>query len=182
MMSLDRSWTVFLVSLVSLSVLPDATSSASFPHEGVPESRQTDSFSLQAFYQDGSDESSAKSLNDHGTPRPRLSTLHRYIGYGAVLLGGAAAVSGSSDDLHHAAGMGSATLALGACLTGILEYRGMIDLRDGLSAYDSHAILASLGAASLATAVILANSDGEHSGLASAGAITAGVAIVGVRW
>ena len=108
--------------------------------------------------------------------------LHKGLGYSAVALAVAAAVSGSSDDAHHAAGVGAGILGLGACLTGIAELHAYIDLTDGLSEYDWHALLTGLAAGSMAAAVVLATSDSEHAGLGSAAAAGMGLAVVILRF
>jgi len=111
---------------------------------------------------------------------------HKYMGYGTVLLAGLAAVSHSSHDLHRAASYGTTWLAAATCATGFSGFEGFIDLSDGLSVYDTHAILGTLGTIGFAATLAMAEADADssHGGIggASAAAMGLSVVVLKIRW
>ncbi len=111
---------------------------------------------------------------------------HKFMGYGTVLLAGLAAVSHSSHDFHRAASYGATWLASATCATGFSGYKGFIDLTDGLSVYDTHAILGAAGTIGFAATLVMAeaDSDGNHDsiGAASAAAMGLSVVVLKIRW
>ena len=63
----------------------------------------------------------------------------------ALALGAVAAVSSSSEDLHCVSAWGAAALGSAALATGLVKYRRVVDLGDGISNRDVHAVLGGLG-------------------------------------
>jgi hypothetical protein len=90
-----------------------------------------------------------------------MRSAHKWLGYGAVALGTVAALSSSSEDVHCAAAWGAAALGTAALTAGIVKYRRTVDLSDGISRFDGHAILGGLAAAGFITACVLAGAGGE---------------------
>ena len=90
-----------------------------------------------------------------------MRSAHKWLGYGAIALGTVAAFSSSSEDLHCAAAWGAAVAGSAALTTGIVKYRRTVDLSDGISRLDGHAILGGLAAAGFITACVLAGTGGE---------------------
>jgi ammonia channel protein AmtB len=112
---------------------------------------------------------------------------HRFMGYGTIALAGLAAASNSDHDLHRVASYAALWLAGATCATGFSGHQGAIDLSDGLSAYDTHALLGSLGTIGFAATLALAEADDDDSshgglGAASAAAMGLSVIIVNIKW
>lgn len=112
---------------------------------------------------------------------------HRFMGYGTIGLAGLAAVSNSDHDLHRITSYAALWLAAATCATGFSGHQGAIDLSDGLSAYDTHALLGSLGTIGFAATLALAEADDDDSshgglGAASAAAMGISVLIVNIKW
>lgn len=111
---------------------------------------------------------------------------HTYMGYGTVLLAALAAVSHSSHDFHRAASYGATWLASATCATGFSGYKGFIDLSDGLSVYDTHAILGAAGTIGFAATLVMAESDSDanHGGIGAASTAAMGLSVVvlKIRW
>lgn len=111
---------------------------------------------------------------------------HTYMGYGTVLLAALAAVSHSSHDFHRAASYGATWLASATCATGFSGYKGFIDLSDGLSAYDTHAILGAAGTIGFAATLVMAEADSDTNhdgiGVASTAAMGLSVVVLKIRW
>ena len=127
-----------------------------------------------------------------------MRSAHKWLGYSAIALGTVAAFSSSSEDLHCAASWGAAALGTAALTTGIIKYRRTVDLSDGISRFDGHAILGGLAAAGFITACILAGTSGEdddeggddddvnstHAAIGGAALVTMAVSVViiKVKW
>jgi hypothetical protein len=92
---------------------------------------------------------------------PNMRTAHKWLGYSALALGAVAAFSSSSEDLHCGAAWGAAILGTAALTTGVVKYRRTVDLSDGISRFDGHAILGGLAAVGFITACVLAGTGGE---------------------
>jgi|GEM_PF-6475659 len=107
---------------------------------------------------------------------------HKYLGYATLVMAGLAAVSSSSHGLHRAASYAAIGLGGGTIATGFKEYGGYIDLSDGLSKYDTHAILGTVGALAFTAAVIAAEADQSHSGFGVASAVSMGLSAVVIKW
>lgn len=90
-----------------------------------------------------------------------MRSAHKWLGYSAIALGTVAAFSSSSEDLHCASSWGAAILGTAALTTGIVKYHRTVDLSDGISRHDGHAILGSLAAVGFITACVLAGTSGE---------------------
>ena len=125
-----------------------------------------------------------------------MRTAHRWLGYSAIALGTVAAFSSSSEDLHCASAWGAAALGAAAVTTGILKYRRTVDLSDGISRLDGHAILGGLAAAGFIAAVVMAQSSREDEweddddanslhasiGGVSLAAMAVSVVIIKIKW
>ena len=90
-----------------------------------------------------------------------MRSAHKWLGYSAIALGTVAAFSSSSEDLHCAASWSAAALGAAALTTGVIKYRRTVDLSDGISRFDGHAILGGLAAAGFITACVLGGTGGE---------------------
>lgn len=110
--------------------------------------------------------------------------LHKYLGYGTVLLAGMAAVSGSYRSLHYGSAYAATGTGLAACLTGYMEYGDRFDLEDGLFSEDNlHIMLGVLGTIGLITAVAIeGTSQSSHSGIGGAGGASMLLSVITIRW
>ena len=90
-----------------------------------------------------------------------MRSAHKWLGYSAIALGTVAAFSSSSEDLHCVSSWGTAILGMAALTTGIIKYRRTVDLSDGISRLNGHAILGGLAAVGFITACVLAGTSGE---------------------
>ncbi len=127
-----------------------------------------------------------------------MRSAHKWLGYSAIALGTVAAFSSSSEDLHCAASWGAAALGAAAVTTGVIKYRRTVDVSNGISRLDGHAILGGLAAAGFITACILAGTSGEdddegeddddagklHAGIGgvSLAVMAVSVVIIKVKW
>ncbi|MDY6950543.1 MAG: hypothetical protein SWE60_03455 [Thermodesulfobacteriota bacterium] len=110
--------------------------------------------------------------------------LHKYLGYGTVLLAGIAAVSSGSRSVHYGAAYGATGAALATCLTGYIEYSDRFSLEDGLLSKDNaHIMLGVLGTIGIATAVTIADSsDSSHKHAGGAGGVSMLLSVVTIKW
>ncbi len=128
-----------------------------------------------------------------------MRSAHKWLGYSAIALGTVAAVSSSSEDLHCATAWGAAVLGTAALTTGVIKYRRTVDLSDGISRFDGHAILGGLAAVGFITACVLAGTGGEDDddeweddddagtthaaiGAVSLAAMAVSVVVIKVKW
>lgn len=114
-----------------------------------------------------------------------LRRLHKYSGYGTLLLAGMAAVSSSNRSMHYGCAYSAAGAALVTCLTGYLEYRNIFNMGRGLFADENiHIILGVVGTIGLAASVAMADSGEEtsHSSIGGAGAASMLISVVVIRW
>jgi hypothetical protein len=132
----------------------------------------------------------------HGTPLSNIQTssfsegkssldmgfLHKYLGYGTLLLAGVAAATGSDSSTHHYSALGSATLGVMTLATGYYEYGDMFDIDEGFSKYNLHIALGTLGAIGFATEAIIASTDSGHGGLGIGSAAVMGAAFIVILW
>lgn len=133
-----------------------------------------------------------------GSSSMNMRSAHKWLGYSAIALGTVAAFSSSSEDLHCATAWGAAVLGAAAVTTGIIKYRRTVDLSNGISRLDGHAILGGLAAAGFITACVLAGTGGEdddeweddddsnklHAGIGGVALATMAVSVViiKVKW
>ncbi len=132
----------------------------------------------------------------HGTPISNLQTslsseskssldmgfLHKYLGYGTLLLAGVAAATGSESSTHHYSAVGSASLGVMTLATGYYEYGDMFEADEGFSKYNLHIALGTLGAIGFATEAIIAATDSDHGGLGIGSAAVMGAALIVIIW
>ena len=110
---------------------------------------------------------------------------HKYLGYTTILLAGIAAITSSNKSLHYGAAYTATGTALATCFTGYYEYRDRFDLEEGLFSDDNlHIILGALGTLGIATAVAIADSDGEngHAGPGIAGGTAMLISVIVIKW
>ena len=111
--------------------------------------------------------------------------LHRYLGYGTVLLAGVAAVSSSNKDVHYGAAYGCAGAALATVTTGYMAYSDRFNMEDEFFTKDNtHILLGTIGAIGCITAVALADSEGGngHSGAGVFGGSAMALSVLTIRW
>ncbi len=111
-----------------------------------------------------------------------LGNAHKILGYGTLLAGAAAAFSGSDSDGHHVAAYVACILGGATCATGLLSFSGWIDLSDGFSKYDWHALVTGVATAGFITAVALAEAEEDHSGIGSGSFVAMTIPIVAIRF
>lgn len=114
-----------------------------------------------------------------------MENLHKYLGFGAVLLGAIAGPTQSEKDLHYASAYSATGLAIAACLTGYWEHGYRFDLSNGLFDKDNlHIILGTIGTVALIAAVASADSgeSGSHGGIGIGGTASMAVSIITIRW
>jgi hypothetical protein len=123
-----------------------------------------------------------------GTDRPSqmnhwgLSRTHRYLGYATALAGLAAGVSSSSESFHKAAGFTTAGLAGLTWGTGVIKYRGYIDLSRGINRYNVHALLTTLATIGFIITVSMGNADKSHGSIGVSSEAAMVIPIVIMRW
>lgn len=129
----------------------------------------------------------ATDLPDSRTTRESTSfstmTAHKYLGYSTLALTALAAVSNSSHEIHRAASYGAAWLAGATCATGFAGYGNVIDLSEGVSTHDTHAVFGILGTAALVATLVIAEADNDsgHGGIGGASAAALGISVIAVK-
>ncbi len=144
---------------------------------------QTSSQDDATYFQHGTPISNLHSSSfSEGNSALDMGFLHRYLGYGTLLLAGAAAVTGSDNSTHHYAAVGSATLGVMTLATGYYEYGDMFEIDEGFSKSNLHIALSTLGAIGFATEAIIASTDSDHGGLGVGSAALMGAAFIVILW
>ncbi|MBA2882885.1 hypothetical protein HNR65_003240 [Desulfosalsimonas propionicica] len=113
----------------------------------------------------------------------RTMTAHKYLGYSTLALTALAAVSNSSHEIHRAASYGAAWLAGATCATGFAGYGNVINLSEGISTHDTHAVFGILGTAALVATLVIAEADNDsgHGGIGGASAAALGISVIAVK-
>jgi len=111
-----------------------------------------------------------------------MGFLHKYLGYGTLLLAGVAGATGSESSVHHYSAVGATTLGLMTLATGYYEYGDMFEIDEGFSTYNLHIALGTLGAIGFATEAIIASTDSGHGGLGIGSAAVMGAAFIIIIW
>ena len=127
-------------------------------------------FNIQAFSSEG------------GKSRLDMGFLHKYLGFGTLLLAGIAATTGSDSSIHHNSAVGAATLGVMTCATGYYEYGDMFEIDEGFSKYNLHIALGTIGAIGFAAEAIIASSDSSHGGLGIGATAAMGAALIIIMW
>jgi len=124
--------------------------------------------------------SGAKSSSRFG-----LRKMHRYLGYGTLILAGVTAVSGSESDLHCGAAYAATGTAVATCVTGFMKYHRRWNLSKGLFHDDNaHIMLGVIGGIGMVASVITADSDSGpgHAGIGAAGGALMAVSVILIKW
>lgn len=124
--------------------------------------------------------SAAKSSSRFG-----LRKMHRYLGYGTLVLAGVTAVSGSESDLHCGAAYAATGTAVATCVTGFMKYHRRWNLSKGLFHDDNaHIMLGVIGGIGMVASVIAADSDSGpgHAGVGAAGGALMAVSVILIKW
>ena len=111
-----------------------------------------------------------------------IGLLHKYLGWGTLLLAGVAAVTGSDSSLHHNSALAATAFGLGTAATGYYEYSDYFDTDEGLSAYNLHIVLGTIGAIGFATEAIIASTDTGHGGIGIGSAVAMGIGVAIIIW
>ncbi|MFW6283799.1 MAG: hypothetical protein ACOC1H_00230 [Desulfosalsimonas sp.] len=113
----------------------------------------------------------------------RTMAAHKYLGYTTLALTALTAVTNSSHEIHRAASYGAAWLAGASCATGFAGYGNVIDLSEGISTHDTHAVFGILGTAALVATLVIAETDDDsgHGGIGAASAAALGVSVVALK-
>jgi hypothetical protein len=111
-----------------------------------------------------------------------MGLLHKYLGYGTLLLAAAAGLSGSDSSTHHNLAVGATTLGALTVASGYYEYGDMFQMDEGLSRSNLHIALGTLGAIGFAAEAVIASTDSSHGGLGIASAAAMGAALIIVVW
>ena len=120
--------------------------------------------------------------SEDGKSRLDMDLLHKYLGYGTLLLAGVAATTGSDSSIHHSSAVGAATLGVMTCATGYYEYGDMFEIDEGFSQYNLHIALGTLGAIGFAAEAIIASTDSSHGGLGIGSTAAMGAALIIIKW
>ncbi|MFC1572861.1 hypothetical protein ACFL6M_04600 [Candidatus Eisenbacteria bacterium] len=115
-------------------------------------------------------------VSSHGSGIDAESA-HKYLGYAAVVSGGVALFSGSSDDFHQAAGITASGLAVAALVSGFMAHSDYFDVDEGFSTYNMHILLGTLSCVGFGATAVLGSADEDHGGVASAAAISMAVSV-----
>ena len=124
---------------------------------------------------------SSSSASD-GNARLNVGFLHKIFAYGTLALAGVAGLTGSDDAIHHNSALGATALGLMTLGTGYYEYGDMFEMDEGLSQYNIHIALGTIGALGFATEAIIASTDSGHGGIGIASAIAMAGATVVIYW
>lgn len=108
--------------------------------------------------------------------------LHKYLGWGTLLLAGVAAVTGSDSGLHHNSAIAASVTGLMTAATGYYEYSDYFDMDEGWSTYNLHIVLGTIGAVGFATEAVIASTDSGHGGIGIGSAVAMGLALAIVLW
>lgn len=113
----------------------------------------------------------------------RTMAAHKYLGYTTLALTALAAVTNSSHEIHRAASYGAAWLAGASCATGFAGYGNVIDLSEGISTHDTHAVFGIIGTAALVATLVIAEADNDsgHGGIGGASAAALGISVVALK-
>ena len=111
-----------------------------------------------------------------------MGLLHKYLGYGTLLLAGVAGATGSDSSVHHYSAVGAAALGVMTLSTGYYEYGDMFEIDEGFSQYNLHIALGTLGVIGFATEAIIASTDSSHGGLGVGSAAVMGTALIIIIW
>lgn len=114
-----------------------------------------------------------------------LRKMHRYLGYGTLILAGVTAVSGSESDLHCGAAYAATGTAVATCVTGFMKYHRRWNLSKGLFHDDNaHIMLGVIGGIGMVASVITADSDSGpgHAGVGVAGGALMAVSVILIKW
>jgi hypothetical protein len=124
-----------------------------------------------------------KNFPESNTTSFSTMSAHKYLGYGTLALAAMAAVTNSSHEIHRAASYAATWLAGATCATGFAGYGNAIDLTDGISANDIHAISGVIGTAAFVATLILAEADKDsgHGAIGAASAAALGISVVAVK-
>ncbi len=111
-----------------------------------------------------------------------IGSLHKYLGWGTLILAVVTGVSGSDSSLHHNSALAATAFGLGTAATGYYEYSDYFDTDEGLSSYNLHIVLGTLGAIGFATEAVIASTDTGHGGIGIGSAVAMGLAVAIVMW
>lgn len=111
-----------------------------------------------------------------------IRSLHKYLGWGTLLLACVTAVTGSDSSLHHNSALAATAFGLGTAATGYYEYSDYFDRDEGLSTYNLHIVLGTIGAIGFATEAVIASTDSGHGGIGIGSAVAMGLAFAIVIW
>ncbi len=114
-----------------------------------------------------------------------LRKMHRYLGYGTLVLAGVTAVSGSESDLHCGAAYAATGTAVATCVTGFMKYHRRWNPGKGLFHDDNaHIMLGVIGGIGMVASVISADSDSGpgHAGIGAAGGALMAVSVILIKW
>ena len=141
-------------------------------------------YASKQFHQNNTVSSLIETNINHSDDGYGFGRLHKYLGYGTVLLAGTAAVSGSYRSLHYGSAYAATGTALATCLTGYMEYGDRFNLEDGLFSQDNlHIVLGVLGTVGLVTAVAIEGSnESSHSAVGATGGASMLLSIITIRW
>ena len=117
-----------------------------------------------------------------GKYRLDVGFLHKILAYGTLALAGVAGLTGSDDSIHHNSAIGATALGLMTLATGYYEYGDMFEMDEGLSQYNLHIALGTIGALGFATEAIGASTGSGHGGIGIASAIAMAGATVIIYW
>ena len=135
------------------------------------------------YFQHGTPISNLQSLSfSEGNSALDMGFLHKYLGYGTLLLAGVAAATGSDSSTHHYSAVGSAALGVMTLATGYYAYGDMFEVDEGFSKSNLHIALSTLGAIGFATEAIIASTDSDHGGLGLGSAAVMGAAFIVILW
>jgi hypothetical protein len=127
-----------------------------------------------------------KSMSDNSSASTRKSfsmgSLHKYLGYGTLVLAAGAAFSSSSKDVHEPLGYAAASAATLTCITGFMEYSDYFNLDEGWSKYNIHIAAGVAATAGFIVTAILGADGNDHGGIGGGSTVLMCVPIVILKW
>jgi hypothetical protein len=185
-----------LVLFTAACLLPAPAGAAAdgFPREPGLQQHAPELFPPALFAAAGGSQKNSDSLRAEGKreslrpqrPSPYVRSFstaraHQFMGYGTMLLAALTAVTNSEHDVHRAASYATLWLAGATCATGFSGYRNFIDLSDGISADDAHAMLGTLGTIGFAATLVIAEAEDDdegHGGIGAASTVAMGASLL----
>lgn len=113
---------------------------------------------------------------------PDMGKIHKYLGYGTLILAVGAAISSSNKDVHEPMGYTAATAATLTCISGFMEYSDYFDTDEGFSTYNIHIVSGVAATAGFIVTAILGAGGDDHGGIGGGSTVLMAVPVIILKW